>query len=146
MLNTTLNPCANLLYHWLLIHKKDTEKLPFDLVSFQAWSGEFLAKNMTKDEVLEAIYLLKNLKLINVENQLLYLNPKYESKNPYIYQLPTHYLLGKKTKKRNIYLGSLFLLLTFLSLWGGNFWFSLKTNTEVIPLSSFSVLTETDEN
>lgn len=68
MLNTKLEPYANLLYHWLLIHQNTQENLPFDLTSFQIWSGEFLSKQVAENDMIKAIAVLKNINLIIVEN------------------------------------------------------------------------------
>ncbi len=149
MLNTKLSPCANLLYHWLLIHQDNTQNINFDLKSFQIWTGEFLDKNASESEILEAMYLLKNLGLIFVDGQSLKINQQCKLINTYTYELPKFYLLGEKTNKRSTYFWGLFMLISFMILWGGSFWFSIRlaqlSPKNMTPLTPYSILSETDK-
>lgn len=66
MLDAKLNPCASLLYHWILRRIETGAKLQVDLQDFQAWTSEYREKPYSDREIFEALIQLKERELVRV--------------------------------------------------------------------------------
>lgn len=148
MLTSKFNPCANLLYHWLLIHHQDNQGITFEAKAFQIWSGEFLPRTVTQDEIIEAIMTLKRLKIITCHNHQFFLLVKPEEINQQVNQLPLYHSPELKNYGRdnNGWYWSLVFLASLLTLWGSCFWLSLRiaqtAPSSIIPPTPFHVLAD----
>ena len=135
MLTEKLNPCANLLYHWLLIHHRDNQGIIFEPSAFQVWSSEFIRHSLTQDEVIDAISTLKRLKIITYNQRQFFLQVKEKDINPEVNKLPVSYFfeLNKyRQSKKEQHWGLIFVAILF-ALWGGCFWLSLRMTDKSSP-------------
>lgn len=148
MLNTQLSSCANLLYHWVLMRDSQNEGIFFDLEAFQAWTGEFLLKSATENEILDAISNLKHLNLIYLDGKLIRINRENDALEKYINPLPEVFLDYRKLNKKNYWRWGFLVAGSLCLLWSGCMWLAVKvaelSPSSVIAPTPFSVLAETD--
>lgn len=141
--NSELTPCANLLYHWLLIHNHHNKAIAFDYKAFQIWTTEFFPTCVSKDEIIEAISTLKKLNLIFLKNKLIEINPYRNRSNTKINNLPQCFLpvtkqIEKVKNKDNSWQTRLIMISSLLVLWGGTCALSVR-----MALSSPDSMTST---
>jgi len=77
MLKAKLSPCASLLYEWIRSHvSRGDRAIKLDLESFRIWTGEYLEKAASWQEINASLSQLAKLRLIAIEGTWVRLNPK----------------------------------------------------------------------
>ena len=95
MLESKLNPCATMLYHWILRKVPNSDQAKIDLQDFQAWTAEYNDNAYSDREIFEALEQLKRNHVVSVSHTEVTLGVRLG--NPKIVDSQSSPLLGSQT-------------------------------------------------